>query len=131
MSYTPELVAQLMPAIWDMSIVKVDNPRAPDPDMPKVKADPKVSGTVLALLADIRIAWATAPILPEDRQALLLTYGLDWSQQEIADIQAGTQQAVSRQLARGIAVILFWLNGKPWEDGDENEDENDDTKEIT
>lgn len=122
MSYTPEMVAVLLPAVWDNTVTKVNNPHAPDPDMPKVKADPKLSGTVLAMLADIRSAWKKAPLEVEDRKAMFLTYALDWSQQEVADVSAVTQQSVSNRLARGMAIVLFTLNGKAWEDADEDDD---------
>lgn len=112
MSYTPELVDRLLPAVWDYSIVQVSNPTAPDPDMPKVKQDPKLSGTILAMLADIRSAWRKAPLVHEDRVALLLTYAFDWSQQEIADISSVSQRSVSSRLARGTGILLFTLNGK-------------------
>lgn len=126
MSYTPELVDRLLPAVWDYTITQVANPTAPDPDMPKVKQDPKLSGTILAMLADIRSAWRTAPLLHEDRVALFLTHAFDWSQQEVADISSVSQQSVSIRLSRGIGVILHTLNGKPYEDGDEiEEDEGD------
>lgn len=123
LSYTPELVAVLMPAVWDSTVTTVSNPTAPDPDMPKVKSDPKLSGTVLAMLADIRSAWKKAPLLHEDRVALFLTYAVDWSQQEIADASVVDQSSVSRRLARGMNVMLFTLNGKPYEDGDEEDED--------
>lgn len=124
MSYTPELVVRLLPAVWDQTITQVTNPTAPDPDMPSPKADPKLSGTILAMLADIRSAWRKAPLVHEDRKALFLTYALDWSQQEVADVSVVDQSTISRRLSRGLGILLLHLNGKEWEDTDEvNEDE--------
>lgn len=124
MSYTPEVVVLLMPAVWDTTITQVRSPYEPDPDMPKVKADPKLSGTVMAMLADVRSAWRKAPLMHEDRVALFLTYAVDWSQQEIADVSVVDQSTISRRLARGLNIMLFTLNGKEWEDTDEvSEDE--------
>lgn len=121
MSYTPEMVALLLPAVWDSGVTQVRNPHEPDPDMPKVKADPKLSGTILAMLADIRSAWKCAPLVHEDRVALFLTYAVDWSQQEVADVSVVDRSTVSRRLARGLNILLFTLNGKEWEDNDEGE----------
>lgn len=124
MSYTPEMVVQLLPAVWDSTITKIESPSAPDKDMPRQRPDPKIGGTMLALLADIRIAWVSAPLLWEDRIALLLTHGLDWSQQEVGDVSTVSQQSVSLRLSRGLGVLLKELNGKEWEDGDDaDEDE--------
>lgn len=127
MSYTPELVVRLLPAVWDQTIVAVDNPMSPDPDMPKVKSDPKLSGTILAMLADIRSAWKDAPLLLVDRQTLLLTYGLDWVWYDVAHCTGTERQAtVSERNSRGLGVLLHTLNGKEWNnDTDVTEDEGD------
>lgn len=117
------MVALLLPAVWDYNI-GVKNPTAADPDMPKVKADPKTTGTTMAMLADMRSAWSRAPLLKDDRDALFLTYAVDWSQQEIADRRTVDQSTVSRSLARGMSLLLFTLNGKEWKDEDEDEKEN-------
>lgn len=127
--YTPELAVQLLPAVWDETYAYgMANPGAPDPDMPRSKADPKIGGTIFAHLADIRWAWSKAPLLHEDRQALFLTHCLDWSQQEISDVQSVDRSSVSRRLSRGLGVLLLALNGKEWQDGDDADDVADDVQ---
>lgn len=127
MSYSPEMVAQLLPAVWDSTITHIDSPTCPDSDMPRQRPDPKLGGTMLALLADIRWAWRKAPLSHEDRVALFLTYGLDWSQQEVGDLDRSCRQTVAGRNSRGLGILLFTLNGKEWEDTDDSS--NDDGEE--
>jgi DNA-directed RNA polymerase specialized sigma24 family protein len=115
--YDRALVEQLLPAVWDETFAYgMANPTAPDPDMPRSKPDPKTGGTLFAHLADIKRAWGLTDLAHEERVVLLLCWGLDWTQQEIADEQGVTQQAVSKRLERGALRLVAFLNGKACEE---------------
>jgi hypothetical protein len=111
-TYTRELVEQLLPAVWDTTFAYgMDNPTAPDPDMPKATIDPANGGTLFAHLADIRTGWARAPLNISDRRALFLRYALDWPGRKIARSERAAESTTSERLARGIGAIVAQLNG--------------------
>lgn len=110
--YTEELVEALIPAIWDESYcygMRVEN--APDPDMPRGTTNKATGNTLGAHIADIKRAWERADLNLNERRALLLAYGFDFSQKEIAFNQGVTQQAISKRLASGVKKLLDFLNG--------------------
>jgi DNA-directed RNA polymerase specialized sigma24 family protein len=115
--YDRPLVERLLPAVWDgATAYGMNNPTAPDPDMPRAQADPAHAGTLYAHLADIRIGWTKAPLKDTERKALVLRYGLDMTEREIADRQGVTRQAVNHRLVAGIGRIVHTLNGEPAQD---------------
>ena len=110
--YDRRLVEQLLPTVWDPTYAfGMANPTAPDPDMPKAKADPKLGGTLYAHLADIQSAWRRADVPLVEARALLLRYGLDWTDKEIAGLDGVTPRAVRYRLERGVGRLTSWLNG--------------------
>lgn len=115
--YDRLLVEQLLPAVWDDDFAYgMRNPTAPDPDMPKVKANPKTAGTLYAHLADIKAGWARAPLPEEERRALFMRYGLDWPQKHIARHEGAAESTTSERLARGVGRIVAALNGDTYEE---------------
>lgn len=112
MSYSETLVEHLIPAIWDQTFAwGIQNPAAPDVDMPKAKyKSPKEATTFWCHLIDIRIAWERAPLTMPERRALLLAYGLGWEQGEIAFNQSVSQQAISKRIAKAVDTLTEWLN---------------------
>jgi DNA-directed RNA polymerase specialized sigma24 family protein len=116
-TYDRPLVEQLLPAVWDSSYAYgMNDPTAPDPDMPRAAADKAHSNTLYAHLADIKAGWVKAPIPRPERQALFLRYGLDLRQSDIGKRQGVTQKAVSERLARGVGRIVATLNGQTADD---------------
>ncbi|MDH6462026.1 DNA-directed RNA polymerase specialized sigma24 family protein [Micromonospora sp. A200] len=121
-SYDRELVERLLPAVWDSSFAYgMEDPRAPDPDMPRTKPNPKTGNTLYAHLADIKGAWRSTYLPLEERQALFLRYGMDWLERDIAAQLATPRQTISDRLIRGVGRIVAHLNG------DECEIESEDT----
>ncbi|WP_394615858.1 sigma factor-like helix-turn-helix DNA-binding protein [Lentzea sp. JNUCC 0626] len=111
MTYTPELVEQLLPTVWDRTWAwGMANPRAPDPDMPRASNVISHGGTYWAHLADIRTAWDTTIMPREERAALLLRHGLGWTQEEIAQVLLVSQRAISKRLSRGLQRLVDHLN---------------------
>ena len=112
MSYTESLVEQLIPAVWDQSFAwGLQNPQAPDADMPKAKyKSPKEATTFWTHLIDIRIAWERCPLTMPERRALLLAYGIGMEQSEIAENQSVSQQSISKRIAKGVDKLTEWLN---------------------
>lgn len=122
MSYSPDLVVQLLPAVWDQTYAfGMANPVAPDPDMPRSKPDPKTGGTIFAHLADIRGAWDRAELPHSERVALLLRHGLGWTDDEIAALDGVTGRAVRYRLERGAERLASHLNGRDWREADEDD----------
>ncbi len=121
--YKRPLVEQLLPAVWDSQYAYgMRNPAAPDPDMPKGTVDKKASGTLNAHLADIRWAWRTCDLALAERQALLLRFGLDYHDKDIAVIQDVTDRAVRYRVERGVGKLTAHLNGAEYVDGYDDDD---------
>jgi DNA-directed RNA polymerase specialized sigma24 family protein len=115
--YQRELIERLIPTLWDETYAYgMSNPNQADADMPKVKTAKNETCTLFAHLADIKAAWQRAELRDEERAVLLLQYGLDWSQDEIALHQGVTQQAVSYRAKRGVGLLMAWLNGSDYTD---------------
>ncbi|WP_200260360.1 hypothetical protein [Streptomyces sp. HSG2] len=120
-AYDRRLVEHLLPAVWDQEAAYgIRNPTAPDADMPKGTVDPKAAGILFAHLADIRRGWATAPLTPAERQALVLRYGADLPDDEAGALQGVTGRATRYRCERGIGKIAAHLNGDEYIDGYED-----------
>ncbi|AYN39638.1 hypothetical protein D9753_12690 [Streptomyces dangxiongensis] len=116
--YDRALVEHLLPAVWDdEAAYGIRNPTAPDADMPKGSVDPKTATLLFAHLADIRRGWVTAPLTLEERQALVLRYGVDLPDTEAGTLQGVTDRAVRYRLERGVGKIAAHLNGREYVDG--------------
>lgn len=113
MTYTEELVEHLLPTLWDQSFVLgIDNPNAPDPDMPKAKyKNPKQSTDFWCHLIDIRRAWDNAPALRWDyMRALFMYFGLGWTQDEIAHHEQVSKKTINKRLKYGVEALVLYLN---------------------
>lgn len=110
--YTRELVESLIPAVWDESFcygIRVEN--APDADMPRGWTNKATGNTLAAHIADIKTGWEKAPLSLNEKRALLLGYGLDWTQEEIAEQLGVSHQSISNWLYSGVGKIVATLNG--------------------
>lgn len=110
--YTRELVEALLPAVWDADFcfgMKVEN--APDADMPRGWTNKATGNTLAAHIADIKRGWQKAPLSLDERRALLLCYGLDWTQEDAATNQGVSQQTISNRLYSGVGKVVATLNG--------------------
>lgn len=121
-AYDRPLVEALLPAVWDEAFcygIRMEN--APDQDMPRGSINKATGNTLAAHIADIKTGWADAPLTLGERRALLLGYGLDWKQTEIAFNQDVSQKTVSKRLETGVGKIVNTLNGTDnpeWYDDD-------------
>ncbi|MEU1309132.1 hypothetical protein ABZ419_09580 [Streptomyces cinnamoneus] len=116
--YDRGLVERLLPAVWDVEAAYgIRNPQAPDADMPKGTVDPKTASLLFAHLADIRRGWAAAPLSVGERQALVLRYGADLTDDEAGVLQGVTDRAVRYRRERGVGKIAAHLNGAEYIDG--------------
>lgn len=110
--YDRELIESLLPAVWDESFcygIRVEN--APDSDMPRGTTNKATGNTLAAHIADIKAGWKKAPLDLDERRTLLLAYGCDWKQKEIAKKLGLSQPTVSRRLYSGVGKIVACLNG--------------------
>ena len=112
MSYSEDRIAQLLPSVWDRTYAwGMQNEQAADPDMPKMQyRSPKEATTFWTHLIDVRISWERAPITMFERRALLLHYGLGWTQQEIAEHQGVSRISIQKRLKKGVKTLADWLN---------------------
>lgn len=118
MTYSPELVEQILPAVWDEDVVwGVQNPHSPDPDMPRSKGSPKEANTLWAHIGDVRWAWSEAFLPATERRALFLTYVMGWTQEEIGFNQEVSHQAVSKRIKKGLERLTNWLNNDKYRPG--------------
>jgi predicted DNA-binding protein (UPF0251 family) len=117
-AYNRALVEQLLPAHFDPAAAYgVKNETAPDADMPKVKANPKHANTLFAHLADMGRAWEKGPLSLGEKQAVVLRYGMDWTEREIG-VQLGvSQQAISKRCEKAVGKLAAFLNGTDYIDG--------------
>jgi DNA-directed RNA polymerase specialized sigma24 family protein len=122
--YDRALVERLLPAVWDKTFAYgMADPSSPDPEMPRAKPDPKVGGTIFAHLADINIAWDRAEVPPDERRALYLRYGLDWTVKEIGFNQDCDKGTASRRCERGVGRLVSYLTGEAFYDDELVSDE--------
>lgn len=110
--YSEDLVEQLIPAVFDSTYAwGLQNPIAPDADMPKVKyKSPKEATTFWCHLIDIRCAWEQAALSLKERRALYLYHSIGWTQQEIADYEQVSKKQINKRLSQGIAQLTAVLN---------------------
>ncbi|TCC19985.1 sigma factor-like helix-turn-helix DNA-binding protein [Kribbella sindirgiensis] len=112
MSYDRALVEHLLPTLWDPGAVYgVPVPTAPPADMPKGSTNKKEGNVLFAHLADIRAGWFETDLTDNERRALLLRFGLDWTESEIATNQGTSQSRISVRLYTGVGKIVAQLNG--------------------
>jgi DNA-directed RNA polymerase specialized sigma24 family protein len=123
--YDRSLVERILPAVWDPEAAYgIKQETAPDADMPKVKANPKLANTLYAHIADIKQAWKCAELTLIERQSLLLRYGLDYSYEEIGALRGVQKSGAQRATERAVGKVTAWLNGDKYIDGyDQLEDE--------
>lgn len=114
--YSRESVETLLPAVWDESYMYGLPQRddAPDPDMPRGASNKARGNNLSAYIADIKTGWEETPLSIKERRALLLAYGLGWTQKEIAFNQGVSQQAISKRIEQGVGKIVARLNGGYW-----------------
>jgi hypothetical protein len=117
--YTRAVVERMLPALWDRdaAVHGLRNPMKPDADMPKGYVNPKKGSPFLAHLVDIRAGWERAPLSREERQAMYLRYGLDYSVKEAGIVLGCRHQRVSERCERGVGKLAAYLNGEPYVDG--------------
>lgn len=117
-------IERLLPCLWDedKAIHGIPNELAPDHDMPKGQApNPAHAGGHWVAVADMRRAYQLGGLTLQDRQVLWLRYGLDSYQEEIALDLKIHQSTVSRRLDRAINKLGLFLNGRPFEDIDDED----------
>lgn len=113
LGYQPALIEALLPSVWNMDeLANAGVETAPDPDMPRAASDPSHAGTHMAHYADIREAWAHAPLTTRQRQALVLRYGIGLEQEEAASAMGISRSTVREHIDAGIQNIATHLNGK-------------------
>lgn len=111
--YSRELVETLIPALWDghyaYGLPKPDS--MPDPDMPRGWTNPKEGNKHFAYIADIKSAWAGAPLSPDERRALILRYGMDMTEDMVGHFLGSPRTTIQYRLYKGVGKLVAHLNG--------------------
>ena len=109
--YDRRLVELLLASMWNCApgygMVRENEL---DPQMPRSKSNPAHGNTVWAMLADIQKAWDKTPLTHDERCALVLRFGLDWTEDEIGANQGVDQSTASRRIKSGVNRVVNWLN---------------------
>ncbi|GAB3830323.1 hypothetical protein [Kribbella italica] len=112
MTYTREMVEQLLPMLWDPDAVwGAKAPQAPPQDMPRATPNKKEGNTLYAHLADMNTGWEKAELTLKERRAIFLHYGLDWSEKDVAYNQEISPQGINVRLFTGVGKLVAHLNG--------------------
>ncbi|MFB6726343.1 hypothetical protein ACFCV3_39610 [Kribbella sp. NPDC056345] len=112
MTYDRALVEHLLPTLWAPDAVfGVPVPSAPPADMPRGSVSQKEGNTLWTHLADIRTGWTDTGLTVNERRALVLRYGMDWTETEIAKNQRTSQSRISVRLYTDVGKIVANLNG--------------------
>lgn len=112
-TYDRDGIEALLPAIWDESYC-YGLPRAstaPDPSMPKGWTNKSHGNTFWAMLADIKTGWRRAPLTLKERRALLLRFGVGWTEQQIATHEGCSQPTLSVRLTNAVGKVVATING--------------------
>ncbi|MFJ4919833.1 hypothetical protein [Streptomyces sp. NPDC088725] len=118
MTYGRRLVEDLLTAVWaSEAAYGVRSPTAPDADMPKGSVDKRSADLLFAHLAAVRHVWRTAPLTTGERQALVLRYGADLTDETAGILQGVTDRTVRYRCERGVGKLAAWLNGLEYVDG--------------
>lgn len=112
MSYTRETTELLLPLVWDSDASwGIQRDDTPDPDMPKGYVNPAHSNTLSAYLVDIESGWRRAPLTHKERRAVLLRFGVDMEQNEIARHESNSKSTISTRLFTAVGKIAANMNG--------------------
>lgn len=124
-TYTTEMVEMLLPTVWDPTYAYglPERADAPDPDMPRAKANPAVSNNLAAYLIDIKTGWEKADLTLKERRAIFLRYALDYTVEECGRHELCSHQAISVRIKGGLNKITDRLNNGIWYDLDQSHTE--------
>lgn len=89
-----------------------------EPASRRATVDPKRGGMLFAHLADIKSAWARAPLTPKMRVAVLLRFGFGWTHVEVGRYQGVSKQTAEERTARAVALMGEHLGGIDSEEPD-------------
>lgn len=86
--------------------------RAPAPGMPTAKADPALSGTVMAVVADLRNAWGRAGLSLDEKRAMFVTLVLGAGWTGGGRLLGCVRQTVTARVEAGVGKMVEFLNGE-------------------
>lgn len=111
--YTDEAIKLLLPAVWDETyaygLPRQDD--APEEGMPKSASNKARGNSHWAFIGDIKTGWEKTPLSIDERRALILTYGLGWTQKDSAINQGVVKSVINDRIQSGIKKITARLNG--------------------
>jgi hypothetical protein len=84
--------------------------------MPPGSVDHSKGGGTVVAIADVRQGYRYSDLTREQRQGLLLRYGMDEPANEAAALLGIQKRALQYRCERGVGVLVAWLNGDEIED---------------
>ena len=106
-TYERPMVEALLAGFWNAGVV-VDE-LAPDPGMPKAKANPSRMGNSVVYMIDV--GRALDRVDDDTRRLLYLRYAHGWTASAIAKRSGNAQQRVSEEIDAAVSRIELILNG--------------------
>lgn len=105
--YSEALIGLLLPSVLNKDYA---TPRGEESEV-RGNSDPAEGGTWQAQLTDVARAWNEAPLAERERGAILMYYGLGYSQDDIATHLGVDQSSVSRRIDSGLRKMNAALGG--------------------
>lgn len=117
-TYDRREVELMLVALWNDDVIQREEVVLEG--MPRASVNPATLGNGLASMIDMRRAMRALWLSSEVTWALQARYGHGWTIKEIAHRQGLEVDAVESRVARAVTKLQNWLNGKDYE---EEEDE--------
>lgn len=117
-------VERHLPLIWlprEYAAMGPQDELQPAPDMPRSKPVKGSGFATPARVADLARAWRLAPLTLKQRQALILVYGLGYTNDRAGAVLGVGAGAVSARKCGGVDVLVAWLNGSSAPLGEDEE----------
>ena len=112
MKYTPDDIARYLAIVWHGSLVVEENdPRPPDPDMPRSQSkDPHSLEKLWATKADLSKAWRYAEMTVAERRVAFMRYALDLPMTFISKEVDASERTAYNMNDRALLSMAQYLN---------------------
>lgn len=112
--YTPAMLRLLLPTLWGCyQGVRSGGGGKEDAraEQRRATTNRAASGSQMAAVVDTARAWEESNLTLGQRQALFLHIGLDWTQEDAAELLGISDRRVREAVKVGLATMAKWLNG--------------------
>ena len=92
---------------------------SPDADMPKSKSNPAHGNNLPAMLVDVSRGYDAAELTFKERRSVLMRFGFDMKQSDIASIESTSQQLIAARLFAAVGKVGAAMNRTTWKEDEE------------